>query len=178
MRKTRFACLLILCAVLAFNSCSKTERIADGIPDSKTEYLAGEFSGLNGTWLADEVYQTVLEKPEGDRKIIPIVYSWGEGKMIWETTFNIDITDTPPYFFAPGAGGFQITEVMRIEPDSIKVYAYRANTPNLRWFVEAVFHIIDKDTMRIECKNFGNGEVVLWHRMSGPGGYYRWRVLE
>jgi len=153
----------ILCMVLALNSCSKTNSYAADISD------------LNGTWQPDRSYKATLEmlEEEKDDYLRQREYSWGIGKMIPYTTFNIDITAEEPFVIEPSVGHLLIKDITQTRNDLIKIILFHvvAEDPIVGWSTEVVFHFINKDTLWIETKNFTGIEYekkALWHRLSGP----------
>jgi hypothetical protein len=184
--------LIVLGMALVLGSCVRTKSDAAEITESNTveiiESYAAEIADLNGTWQNDWFYQANLKLPEEERGRIMYdqwEYSWGTG-MRTNAMFCIDMGDAKPFLDSAGDGRFWVTAIRRTGKDSLKVNAYRGdlNEPKSCWFLEFIFHFIDKDTIWIECKEFEKfggtlyGKGALWHRMSGPEGYYRWRVLE
>lgn len=151
----------MLCMVLALSTCSKTNS------------YAAEISDLNGVWQPDWLHKASLKQPEEERHWPIKKFSWGEGKYIPNTTFNIDITAETPYIGDPSLGSFPIVEITQTGTDSIKVNAFRADQeePRIGWAIEVIFHFIDGDTLWIETKDFDDldyGKGKLWHRLSGP----------
>jgi hypothetical protein len=160
---------IVLGMVFVFGSCLGTKSHAVEITD------------LNGTWQPDRSYRATLkfpkEKKRGNMSLRE--YSWGMGMTIPNSMFCIDMGDANPFFYAPGDGDFYITDITQTGKDTIKINAYQGDLddPEYRWYMDFVFHFIDKNTMRVESKFFENdldyGEPL--HRISGPGGWYRWR---
>jgi hypothetical protein len=148
-----------------------------------------EIIDINGTWQPDVDYQAFLELSEeemGRLRIFEEEFSWGTGMRRPYRTFNIDITASEPFLRAM-EDRLLVTKITQAGKDAVKVNAYygRLDDPDYCWFIDFVFHFNDKDTMWIECEYFeerdrtnGNyaiyGKGALWHRMSGPDGYYRW----
>ena len=153
--------LTILYMVLTLSACSRTSN------------YAAEISDLNGTWQPGWSYKAILEVPEEERSWSMSKFSWGEGKSIPNTTFNIDISAEKPFIKEPGLGSFPVTKITQAGINSIKVNAFRADQddPQVGWFVEVIFHFIDRDTLWIESKDFDSteyGKKALWYRLSGP----------
>jgi hypothetical protein len=142
----------------------------------KTNNVVTEIFDLNGTWQPDWSYKLSLELSVDDRErdIWIEKFSWGEGKSLLHTTFEIDITADKPFVIEPGLGIFFVTEFMQITSGSKKINAYRGDLsdPDGHWLLEFIFHFIDMDTLWIETYDFPlsqqYGEGVLWHRLSGP----------
>ena len=148
--------LTMLCMVLTLSACLRTSN-----------YVA-EISDLNGTWQPDWSYKATLEmsEEEKDGSLKQREYSWGIGKSIPNTIFSIDITNEEPFIEAPGDGSFSITEITQTGTNAIKINAFRATG----WYVEVIFHFIDRDTLWIESKDFDSteyGKKALWYRLSG-----------
>ena len=138
---------------------------------------AFDIPDLNGTWQPDWSYKATLNLPEKDRDFgnYFLDFSWGKALCIIHTSFDIDITAKGPFFRAPGDGLFQITNIIKITANRIKIFAYHGLDPDNRTFIEIIFHFIDKNTIWIESEfleddigiMYGRGN--LWHRLSGPG---------
>ena len=155
--------LTMLCIVLTLNACSRTSN------------YAAEISDLNGTWQPDRSYKAVLKMSEEERDdhLRRREYSWGIGKMIPYTTFNIDITAEEPFVIEPGDGHLLIKDITQTRNNEIKFILFHivAEDPIVGWSTEVDFHFIDRDTLWIESKDFDSteyGEKALWHRLSGP----------
>jgi len=155
--------LTMLCMVLTLSACSKTDS------------YAAEISDLNGTWQPDRSYKAVLKMSEEERDdhLRRREYSWGIGKMIPYTTFNIDITAEEPFVIEPGDGHLLIKDITQTRNNEIKFILFQilAKDPIVGWSTEVVFHFIDKDTLWIETPKFTGIEYekkALWHRLSGP----------
>jgi len=140
----------------------------------KPTSYAGEILDLNGTWLPDWSYKEYIKLKEDKKKEFLIQFSWGKGKSISNTTFEIDITAIKPFITEPGLGLFNITETMQIGSSSIKIIAFRGlqDEPTIGRYIEIIFHFIDKNKIWIETKDFigssDYGKGNLWHRLSGP----------
>ena len=143
------------------------------IPD-KTKYT-DEILNLNGTWQPHWSYEAGLkmseeEKYESKKRFeYDFLSSWGIGRSLLHTTFDIDITADIPFFHAEGDGKFYVTDITQINSNIIKVHVLHGDI----YEREYIFHFIDKNTMYIENKTielldsrYGMGN--FWHRLSGP----------
>jgi hypothetical protein len=198
MQKTKINYFIILCIVFIFNSCIKTKAISNetiqlntpdasslnisndiqnlnetisvSIPLPITLEITNEMLKLNGTWLPHWAYMGTMNLPEEERYDVKKLFSWGEGKRVVHTTFEIDITADIPFFDAGGDGRFYVTGLVKDGENSIKILA---ETPEFHWKKEPIFHFIDNDIFWIENEEFGKsffiyGDDALWHRLSGP----------
>ena len=200
MRRVRVFYLAVLGAIFVLNSCFKAtnnaseatnyadkmesvvaEAVINAADDAgeaefffdESSIYEAEISDLNGTWQPDRSYKITLEMPEEKRKYSKREFSWGEGKNMFHTTFEVDITAETPFVIEPGLGYFPITNISQTGINKIKINAFRASLddPQIGWAVEFVFNFVDKDTLWIETKNFSSidyGRGKLWYRISGP----------
>jgi hypothetical protein len=166
-RKMSVYCI-VLGMALMFGSCLGTKGYTVEIAD------------LNGTWQRDQSYQYTLKIPEEEREenMYQGDYSWGVG-VLNNAMFCIDIISIKPFFNAGGDGRFWVTDTTQIGKDAVKINAYQGDLddPDSCWYMDFIFHFTDKDTMWIESKFFENDLDYKepFHRISGPGGWYRWR---
>jgi len=182
MQKINLILFVLLFAFFILTSCEKKGNITLIIPNQEiiteeilieSDYYAN-ITDLNGTWHPDCVYNTSLNMEENAKLFNVQSFSWGEGKFIMHTSNIIDITTDDPFINTGSDGGFYITNITQIKPNSIKVNAYqgRAREPEDRLYLDFVFHFIDYNTLWIEVDYF-EGDMIygkgnLWHRLSGP----------
>jgi len=162
MQKINYFIFIIFTTMITFSSCTKAPIYEASITD------------LNGTWLPNWSYKARLNLTEEEQDFFYFLFSWGVAKSVIHLTNDIDISADEPFITFGGDGGFDVTSITQIEPDSIKVSAYqgRSREPDERLYLEFIFHFIDYNTLWIEVDYFeGNkiyGKDKLWHRISGP----------
>jgi len=189
IQKIRLVFVIILCTIFLPMSCMKTQNNNVSISDSQetteientkeeiinTSDYSASISDLNGTWLPNWSYEAGLKMTEEENEEYQDLYSfsWGVGKIIVHTTFEIDISAEKPFFRAEGDGIMYVTEITQISNNSIKVNVYHGIPDEPHYWNIYIFHFIDENSIWIENEKFENmdnsyGKGKLWHRLSGP----------
>jgi len=150
IRKSSAVLFIIILLCISF-ACSGREQYRA----TKTD--------LNGTWVHMQAHK---ESP----RIKDWQFSWGIGKRIVETTFEIDIQKNR--VLMPGTGLFLIKRITQTAPSRI-VLEIKGPGEEGGWEMKMVFHFLDQDTFWLECPDlqgqFAVGKKRPWYRLSGPG---------
>jgi hypothetical protein len=134
-----------------------------------------EIEDLNGTWQPDWSYKASTQLPDDGKDYSTREFSWGMGRVLPNTTFDIDLGADEPEFFASGLRAFYIREVKKTGRNTITVTAFSepGNKPVEGWAVTVVFWFLDKDRIWIDAEDFNKtgkdyGKGAVWYRLSGP----------
>jgi len=189
MRKISFFSLVVLYILIALTSCTRgnadadVQAVVENIPvqydaaptaEISESNFAVEVAYLNGTWIPERVYKIMLDMIEEERRrlVYRREFTWGEGKSIVHTTFEIDIADERPFVVEPGLGRFPVTNITQTGINTIVVNVFRPmeDEPEIGFAIEFTFRFIDKDTVWIETRGVSGWDETgeLLHRLSGP----------
>ena len=174
MGKIRFFCFVILCIPetageenlpVQDNAVLTIER-----PESD---FAVEINYLNGTWGPEWSYNVLLGMTEEERvgRIHRGDFSWGEGKLLGNSTFLIVTTAEGPFVVEPTLGIFGVTNMIQTGINSMEVSVFRPTPylpPEIVFAFEFIFCFIDRDIVWIEAPAISGWRNEFLHRISGP----------
>ena len=120
---------------------------------------------VDGTWVH---HTDLLRSPS----IRDMVFSWGVGKSIAETSIDIDLNEDE--ILMPGHGGYRINSVSKNENESVALNLYSMGREDIT--IKLEFTFIDNNRAYIVCYfsfdyysyKLSPEKPRIWYRLSGP----------